>query len=222
MLHDGLRLSIRSAIEQASSGSGRPLDMTRIASHLWAANFPESWRAVQYVESHDEVYKNRGKRVAALGDPGGARSWWGMSRARVATGLLLAAPGVPMLFMGQEFLEDKQWSDNPANDSGLMVWWDGLDGGIDREMTYHLQFVQAACRVRKEQPALRGERLNVVHVHNDNRVLAFHRWLEGEGRDVMVVVSLNESTQYGYEIGFPAAGRWREILNSEFHGANNG
>lgn len=219
---DHLRKSIRAAVAAAATGPQTRVDMDAIAASLWAAHFLESWRAVQYLESHDEVYRNRNRRLAALGDPASARSRWSTSRARLATGLLLAAPGIPMLFMGQEFLEDKNWSDNPANDPGLLLWWEGLDDGIDREMTYHLQFVQAACRVRREQPALRGERLNVVHVHNDNRVLAFHRWIEGEGRDVMVVVSLNERTQYRYEIGFPAEGRWREILNSEYHNVSNG
>lgn len=219
---DGLRRSLREAISAAAEGASRPVDMDALAASLWPANFPESWRAVQYVESHDEVYKNRNSRIAALGDPGSSRSWWSMSRARVATGLVLAAPGIPMLFMGQEFLEDKRWSDNPESDPATLLWWEGLDGGIDRNMTYHLQFVQAACRVRRDYPALRGERLNVVHVHNQNRVLAFHRWMEGRGDDVMVIVSLNENTQYGYEMGFPAGGRWREILNSEYHNVNNG
>jgi 1,4-alpha-glucan branching enzyme len=59
-------------------------------------------------------------------------------------------------------------------------------------------------------------------VHNDNRVLAFHRWIDGSGQDVMVIVSLNERTQYGYEVGFPSAGPWREILNSEYHNVSNG
>lgn len=219
---DYLRRSIRAAVAAAGTGPQARVEMDAIAASLWAPHFLESWRAVQYIESHDEVYRNRNRRIAALGDPASARSWWSMSRARLATGLLLAAPGIPMLFMGQEFLEDKNWSDDAGNDPGLLLWWEGLDDGIDREMTYHLQFVQAACRVRRDQPALRGERLNVVHVHNDNRVLAFHRWLEGQGSDVMVVVSLNERTQYEYEIGFPAAGPWREILNSEYHNVNNG
>jgi 1,4-alpha-glucan branching enzyme len=126
-----------------------------------------------------------------------------------------------MLFMGQEFLEDKRWTDHPGGEPGLLLWWEGLDSGIDREMTYHLQFVQAACRIRREQPALRGERLNVVHVHNANRVLALHRWIDGEGADVMIITSLNDKTYYDYEIGFPSAGRWREILNSEYHNINN-
>jgi len=59
--------------------------------------------------------------------------------------------------------------------------------------------------------------VRVSHVHNDNRVIAFHRWLEGAGRDVMVVASLNESTWYGYQIGFPVAGRWIEVFNSDVY-----
>ena len=45
-------------------------------------------------------------RIPALADAADSRSWYACSRSRVATGLLLTAPGVPMLFMGQELLED--------------------------------------------------------------------------------------------------------------------
>jgi 1,4-alpha-glucan branching enzyme len=47
-----------------------------------------------------------------LADGSNSRSWYG--RSRVANALLLTAPGIPMLFMGQEILEDKYWSDNPS------------------------------------------------------------------------------------------------------------
>ena len=48
------------------------------------------------------------------------------SRSRTATGLLLAAPGIPALFMGQEFLEDNNWSDNRLADG--LISWEALDG----------------------------------------------------------------------------------------------
>jgi hypothetical protein len=57
--------------------------------------------------------------------------------------------------------------------------------------------------VRWRQPALRGDATRVFHVHNDNRIIEFHRWLEGAGRDVIVVASLNENTFHNYSIGFP-------------------
>jgi 1,4-alpha-glucan branching enzyme len=69
--------------------------------------------------------RDRQPRIAALADPSNARSWYARSRAKVATGLLLTAPGVPMIFMGQEFLEDKYWTDWPGRPE-LLIWWDGL------------------------------------------------------------------------------------------------
>jgi 1,4-alpha-glucan branching enzyme len=67
--------------------------------------------------------------------------------------------------------------------------------------------------------SLMGEGIHVVHIHNDNRVIAFQRWLPDIGRDVMVVVSLNENTFYdhSYRIGFPAGGQWNEVFNSDVY-----
>jgi 1,4-alpha-glucan branching enzyme len=119
-----------------------------------------------------------------------------------------------MLFMGQEFLEDKQWNDNP--DPANLIWWGGLEGG-DKTMADFLRFTRELIALRRNQPALRGEGCNIIHVHDDNRVLAFQRWVEGAGQDVIVVVSLNESTWYNYQIGFPGGGRWLEVFNSDVY-----
>ena len=48
-----------------------------------------------------------------------------------------------------------------------------------------------------------------------NRVLGFHRWIEGSGQDVIVVGSRGESTRWGYELSFPIPGFWREVFNSD-------
>ena len=48
-------------------------------------------------------------------------------------------------------------------------------------------------------------------------MIAVHRWLEGTGRDVVIVASLNESTYANYEIGFPRGGRWFEAFNSDVY-----
>ena len=44
-----------------------------------------------------------------------------------------------------------------------------------------------------------------------------HRWLEGKGRDVVVVASLSETTYYDYRIGFPRGGSWFEAFNSDVY-----
>jgi 1,4-alpha-glucan branching enzyme len=121
-----------------------------------------------------------------------------------------------MLFMGQEFLEDKQWSDNFDFHQNLLLHWAGVDSG-DKQMLDHLRFTRELVKLRWRFPGLRGQGFRVVHGHDQNRVLAFHRWLEGEGHDVIVVSHLANHNRFGYRIGFPAQGEWREVFNSDVY-----
>ena len=211
---DGLREAVRGAIAAAAGGQGASVSLQRIRDNLGSpAGFPAIWKSVQHVENHDVVYRDRGQRVPRLADPSNARSWYSRSRSRVATGLILTAPGIPMLFMGQEFLEDKPWNDTP--DASTLIFWDGL--ATDRAMSDHLRFTRELVWLRRRQPALRAEGINRYYAHDVNRILAFHRWVNGVGRDVVVVASLNESTLRGYELGFPGPGRWLEVFNSDVY-----
>ncbi len=216
----GLRGAIREAVAASSKGRDPRVNLDAIRDQLYRpANFAASWRAVQHIENHDRQRKDnttdRELRIAALADPSNTRSWYARSRARVATGLLLTAPGIPMLFMGQEFLEDKYWSDNPGEFHNTHIWWDGLKD--DKAMYDHLRFTKDLISLRRRHPALRGEPIHVFHVHNNNRVIAFHRWLDGIGRDVVIVASLNEETLRYYRLGFPQPGRWLEVFNSDVY-----
>jgi len=216
---DRLQGAVRGAVTAVAAGANAPVGLDLVAGALLTPpNFSDAWRAVNYLENHDLVLVNHADRVprmARLAGGNDARSWYARSRARVATGLLLAAAGIPMLFMGQEILEDKFWSDDPQDWPNTLVSWDGLAN--DAVMQNFLAFVRDALRARRELPALRSEGINPYHVHNDNRVLAIHRWIEGVGEDVVVVLSLRESTWWAYELGFPQSGLWREVLNSDYY-----
>jgi 1,4-alpha-glucan branching enzyme len=212
--HDGIRNTVRAAVRAASSGSSAFVNMDDIAAAIANSGLRNRWRAVQSIEDHDIVRRGRDLRIARLADQSDPRSWYGRSRNRVATGLVLTAPGIPMLFMGQEFLEDKQWNDDPG--SGSQLWWGGLESG-DKQMGDFLRFTRELIGVRRKQPALRGEGCRVIYSSNTDRVLAFQRWVEGVGRDVIVVASFNERTWFGYQIGFPSGGRWLEVFNSDVY-----
>jgi 1,4-alpha-glucan branching enzyme len=213
--HDGLRGSIRDAVQAAAGGQDADVDFDAIANNLYPQGFAHGWQAVTCVENHDIVKVGTDRRIAALADSSNARSWYARSRSRVAAGLLLTAPGIPQLFMGQEFLEDKQWSWDPH--SSNLIWWSGLNGGVDPSMVNHLRFTQDLIRLRWNWPALRSENVHAFHVNNRNRVIAFHRWIEGGRQDVIVVATLSEATWYNYGIGFPFPGTWIEIFNSDVY-----
>jgi len=214
--HDGLRSAVRTAVGQASQGQSATVDFGAIAGNLYPQGFAHGWQAVTCVENHDLVQAGRDPRIPALADGSNARSWYARSRSRFATGLLLTAPGIPQLFMGQEFLQSYPWSPDPTASLNL-IWWDGLNSGVDPAMVNHLRFTQDLIRLRWNQPALRGDNVNAFHVHDQNRVIAFHRWLEGTGNDVIVVATLAETTWYNYAIGFPYAGPWVEVFNSDVY-----
>jgi len=212
--NDGLRDAIRSAIAQASQGAAAFVDMNRIAREIASPVLNDKWRSVQCSENHDIVRKDRDQRIPRIADPSNSHSWYARSRSRVALGLTLTAVGIPHLFMGQEFLEDKQWHDQP--NSSFQVWWDGLNQG-HKPSTDFLRFTQELLATRNRLKGLRNVGLNVFHEHNGDRVLAFHRWVPGEGHDVIVVASLNESTHFNYEIGFPIQGHWKEEFNTDVY-----
>jgi 1,4-alpha-glucan branching enzyme len=211
--HDALRIAVRNAVEAASYGADSHLSMGAIGDALGAQGLPHAWNVVPCVENHDVVLAGRQSRIPRLADGSDARSFYARSRAKVATGILLAAPGVPHIFMGQEFLEDKPWDSNPAG--GNLLYWAGL--ASDKAMADQLRFTQDFIQLRRRQAGLRGENIHVFHVHDVNRVIAFHRWIEGVGGDVVVVASLSDSAFFGYQVGFPFAGRWGELFNSDVY-----
>jgi 1,4-alpha-glucan branching enzyme len=221
-LSDGLRTALRSVLAEAGAGASAGVHMDRIRDALYPPQgFPAAWAVVQCLEDHDVVRwdydqnRARAPRIPALADTSNSRSWYARSRSRVATTLLLTAPGIPMLFMGQEILEDKPWHDDIRFWSQFLIWWEGLEH--DRRMRDFLQFTRDLTRLRLRYRALRGNNIRVSYVHESDRVIMMHRWIEGEGQDVVIVASLNENTLERYSVDMPHPGLWHEVFNSDFY-----
>jgi 1,4-alpha-glucan branching enzyme len=216
---DGVREAVRGVLSSAARGGPAPIGIGRLAEGLGRPpGTPFAWQAYNCLENHDLVLDmddHRAPRIARLADPSNPRSWYARSRSRVATALLLTAPGTPMLFMGEEFLEDKLWSDSPGRTDRL-IWWEGALGA-DPAMADFLRCTADLIALRKAWPALRADPLAIVSVDEANRVMAFQRWVPGVGGDVVVVLTLSESTLYDYRLGFPRAGRWRESFNTDYY-----
>ena len=70
---------------------------------------------VIYTESHDEV-ANGAVRVPESIAPGEADNWWAKKRSVLGSVIVMTSPGIPMLFQGQELLEDRWFDDTVALD----------------------------------------------------------------------------------------------------------
>jgi 1,4-alpha-glucan branching enzyme len=219
-LGDAFRDSLRTVLSQAAAGESAQLGLDVVGQACYRpAGYDAAWRLVQCIENHDITYSGHdgAARVAMLADPSDRRSWYARSRCRAAAALLLAAPGIPALFMGQEILEDKLWNDDEKDHPGHLIWWDGLK--TDQAMRDYLRFMSDLVALRRREPALRGEGVRVSRVNDYDRVIVLHRWVAdgSPGRDVLAVVSFDEKPKYGYGIGLPRGGRWVELFNSDFY-----
>jgi 1,4-alpha-glucan branching enzyme len=213
---DQLRDHVRAALGQLSAGQNANVDLAAVRGSLdIPQNFSAAWRVVTCLENHDIVKLGNGRRVPAQADSSDTRSWFARSRSRVAMGILMASRGIPMLFMGQEFMEDKQWNDAVGAFPNLLIDWSGLAG--NQVMQDYLQFTTDLIGLRRAAPAVRSEQLRVSTADSFTRVMAIHRWTEGVGGDILFVFNMQECNRFGYRIGFPGSGDWREIFNSDFY-----
>ena len=199
---------VRNVVEQIED---EHRDLHKIRHALEHKYNDDAFQRVVYTESHDEVANGKA-RVPEEIDPGHAESRPAQKRSTLAAALALTAPGVPMLLQGQEFLEDGHFDDGDPLD------WERAEdqGGLLR-----LYSDLIALRRNQDQVSrgLLGQHVRVHHQNNMDKVMAYHRWMEGgPGDDVVVVVNFSSRTWEGYQIGMPHSGHWQLRLNSDWAG----
>jgi len=166
---------------------------------------------VIYTESHDEV-ANGHSRVPEEIWPGNAGSWFARKRSTLGAALVFTAPGIPMIFQGQEFLEDGYFQDNVPLDWANLTTYAGIN-------TLYRDLIRLRRNWFSQTRGLTGPHINVHHVNNTDKVIAFHRWDSGgPGDDVIVVANFANRTWYSYDVGFPNRGLWRVRFNSDWQG----
>jgi 1,4-alpha-glucan branching enzyme len=199
---------IRTAIIAADDAAR---DMGAVRDALAHRYNGDAVQRVIYTESHDEV-ANGHARVPEEIWPGNAGSWFARKRSTLGAALLFTAPGIPMLFQGQEFLEDKYFRDTVPLDWGKLHTYAGIQA-------LYRDLIRLRRNWFNQTRGLRGQHLHVHHVNNTDKVIAYHRWDNGgPGDDVMVVANCANRSYGSYTLGFPRAGRWRVRLNSDWQG----
>jgi 1,4-alpha-glucan branching enzyme len=187
--------------------------MTQLAAII-AQNFNgDAFQRVLYTESHDEVAASAGQaRVPELIWPGNATSYYAQKRSTLGAGLVFTAPGIPMIFMGQEFLTPGAWSDSTPLDWSLADSFAGI-----RQL--YTDLIHLRRNWTDTTAGLKGQNIHVHHVNDTAKVIAFHRWDQGGARDDVVILANFANTAYpSYQIGLPRGGLWRVRLNSDWNG----
>lgn len=169
----------------------------------------DAMQRLLYVESHDTA-GNDGARLPARIDAADPTSYAARKRAMLAAGVLLTAPGVPMIFMGQEMLEDAKFVPQPTP----------LDWGKASTNSAVRAFYKDMIRLRRDldgaSAGLRGKNVAVTHLNDGvgNKVIVYRRWNK-PGDDVMVVANFGAKKYTRYDVGVPAVGNWQARIDSD-------
>ena len=188
-------------------------DMDALAHVIGQRFNDDAFQRVIYTESHDEVALQNGqKRLPELIAPGNADGFFAQKRSTLGAALVMTAPGIPMIFMGQELLEWGAWSDSVSLD------WSKAARFADIRSLYR-DLIRLRRNWYDTTRGLSGHNINVHHVNHADKVIAFHRWAGGGPRDDVVVIANFANRSYAdYRVGLPRGGRWRVRLNSDWRG----
>jgi len=169
--------------------------------------------------SHDEVVHGKGSLIGKM--PGD--DWRQFANLRTLLGYEWLFPGKKLLFMGGEFGQRNEWNPNAGLD-----WWLLEAGPYHRGLQ---RWMEDLNRVYRAEPALWQSDYDwdgffwVDCSDNDNSILSFVRQNPDRSSQLLVVLNLTPVARFGYRLGLPKGGRWREVLNSDssaYGGSNVG
>ena len=187
-------------------------DMNAVAAALTHRYNHDAFERVVYTESHDEVANGKARVVQEIAGQDDVNNWYAKKRSTLGTALMMTAPGIPMLFQGQAILEDGWFKDTEPIDWSKFSEFKGIT-------KLYRDLVQLRLNKEGFTRGLTGQNVQILHLDNDRKLIAYHRWMDGGPNDSTVVV-LNfshEPVPY-YEMPFPNIGHWKVRFNSDWEG----
>ncbi len=158
--------------------------------------------------SHDEVVHGKGSLIDKM--PGDV--WQKFANLRAYFGFMWGHPGKKLLFMGCEFGQWSEWSHERSLD------WHLLDQPTHKGLQTLVRDLNAVYR---ELPALHeldcdGAGFEWIDASdNQQSVLSFMRKGREPGRAAIIVCNFTPVVRYGYRVGVPSGGFYRERVNTD-------
>ncbi|GII92578.1 1,4-alpha-glucan branching protein GlgB [Sinosporangium siamense] len=157
--------------------------------------------------SHDEVVHGKGSLVGKM--PGD--EWQRFATLRAYLAFMWAHPGKQLIFMGDEFGQGSEWSEERGLD-----WW-VLDFDVHKGVQRLVRDLNRVYGESRElwQRDFVPEGFRWIDADDAaGNVVSFLRY--GEGDSILAcIVNFAGSPYDDYRLGLPQPGRWDEVLNTD-------
>jgi 1,4-alpha-glucan branching enzyme len=178
--HDSFAKHLQAIATRHEKEGEQPWDLDALETKMNpAANgYGSGNHIVNYVSSHDhERILKQIAEVSKTFDEAAFR------RVKLATALLLTTPGLPMIWMGQEF-----GAANPKTLSPQPIDWGLLNNKNNKDLQ---QYTASLIKLRRGTPALRSDQFQAVLKDKPRYLFAYKRW-NGHGGVVVVAANLRD------------------------------
>ena len=157
--------------------------------------------------SHDEVVQGKGSLLRKM--PGDR--WQQLANLRAYLAFQWAHPGKQLIFMGTEFSQESEWSEQHGLD-----WWlaeNPSHSGI-QELVKDLNESYASTPALYELDNVSAGFTWLNGRNTENNVLSFIRW-DKAGNPLVCIFNFAGVAYEGYRVGLPALGAWQETFNTD-------
>jgi 1,4-alpha-glucan branching enzyme len=165
--------------------------------------------------SHDEVVHGKGSLLSKM--PGD--DWQKFANLRLLYAYMFGQPGKKLLFMGGEFGQGPEWRHDASLD------WHECEHPQHAGV---LRLVADLGKLYRTEPAL--HEMDCKHEgffwvdcsDNHSSVLSFVRKGYSSPDRILVACNFTPVPRYGYRVGVPCPGFWRELVNTDAHDYGGG
>lgn len=167
--------------------------------------------------SHDEVVHLKKSMLDKM--PGDV--WQRFANLRLLYAYQWTHPGKKLLFMGGEFGQWREWSEERSLDWHLLDV-DAKHGQVQAALRQLNQLYREETALHEEDYSWEG--FQWIDLHDYERsILSYARLSPSNGETILVILNFTPIVRHGYRLGVPEPGTYQELFNSDaeiFGGSN--
>jgi 1,4-alpha-glucan branching enzyme len=207
--HDSFTDDLRQAIFDAAFGDP---EMWRIRDIInGGGTYLSRSRVTNYLELHDELWPESGgqRMVKSIDTTFPHDDKYAKGRTKLGQGIVLLAPGIPIIHQGTEWLEDTDFGGGDAGGGRRIDW------SKKQQYAHIFDYYQHLIGLRRANCVLRSSAAHdVFHLNDSGNVIAWQRY-DNDGNLIVVIANFSNTNFTNYLIDMPAGGTWYELLNSQ-------